>query len=275
MNSKFRALLIFLIISLCVSKVYSEDNKNTPFTLSKGRELALFTAAGVLNGGAYLTGKLLDKETAWEKGAESFNKDDIFFADRWALNSYSESEELAGEIAHYSLIASPALLLYGKDLDDIKTISVMYLETILLTEGFKEIIKKSVTRYRPYSYYSLSDEDMLKDSDSADSFFSGHTARSFASASFFTYVYSKYSTPGRVSIPAAAVSYSLASFSGIMRVVSGMHFPSDVLTGAISGTFIGLLVPYLHDKGADGNFPFVLKTMYEGNAAVGFDLSLR
>ena len=46
-----------------------------------------------------------------------------------------------------------------------------------------------------------------------------------------------------------------AALVGTGRVVSGNHFPSDVLVGAIVGTSAGVLVPALHGSGL-GLAPF-------------------
>lgn len=47
-------------------------------------------------------------------------------------------------------------------------------------------------------------------------------------------------------VPFIAISYSLATLTGISRVYAGCHFATDVLMGAAVGTAIGFFVPWLH-----------------------------
>ncbi|NIV15452.1 MAG: phosphatase PAP2 family protein, partial [Aliifodinibius sp.] len=35
---------------------------------------------------------------------------------------------------------------------------------------------------------------------------------------------------------------------GLLRIISGWHFPTDVLVGALVGTLIGYVILSLHDK---------------------------
>ena len=43
-----------------------------------------------------------------------------------------------------------------------------------------------------------------------------------------------------------SVALSLASTVGVLRYVSGSHFPSDIITGALVGSAVGVTVPLLH-----------------------------
>jgi membrane-associated phospholipid phosphatase len=44
----------------------------------------------------------------------------------------------------------------------------------------------------------------------------------------------------------------LAATVGTLRVLSGKHFPTDVLTGAVVGSALGWLIPELHrNKGSN------------------------
>ncbi|MGO8970796.1 MAG: phosphatase PAP2 family protein, partial [Myxococcaceae bacterium] len=53
-------------------------------------------------------------------------------------------------------------------------------------------------------------------------------------------------TPVAVAAPAAApVLFALAALAGLSRVVAGVHWPSDVLVGALLGVAMGLLATAL------------------------------
>ncbi|MCH5183571.1 MAG: phosphatase PAP2 family protein [Oscillospiraceae bacterium] len=90
------------------------------------------------------------------------------------------------------------------------------------------LLKPLVARERPYTYREL---QLLISPLKDYSFPSGHTAASFAvsSALFFR--------KNRLWIPAFALSILL----GFTRLYLYVHFPSDVLCGALLGVFAGFL----------------------------------
>lgn len=73
-------------------------------------------------------------------------------------------------------------------------------------------------------------------------YFSAHAANSFAVAIFFTFILrSKYKFIGIFLIVwALVVAYS--------RIYIGVHFPLDVITGILIGTFLGGLFLQLFSK---------------------------
>lgn len=71
-------------------------------------------------------------------------------------------------------------------------------------------------------------------------YFSAHAANTFAIATFFSHLFrSKYAfLPWLLLIWAGIVSYS--------RIYIGVHFPLDVVSGALIGTFMGWLFYHLY-----------------------------
>jgi membrane-associated phospholipid phosphatase len=70
------------------------------------------------------------------------------------------------------------------------------------------------------------------------SFPSGHSATAFAFAAGV----------GRVSPPAAVPLHALAALVAYSRVHTGVHFPGDVVAGAVSGTVVAQLTTHAIDR---------------------------
>lgn len=91
------------------------------------------------------------------------------------------------------------------------------------------IIKRLVNRTRPYKF--LENIDLLIAPLEDYSFPSGHTAASFTLAVIFSLNY-----------PELRMFFiSLAALVGISRIYLGVHYPSDVIIGALIGTLFSYL----------------------------------
>ena len=128
------------------------------------------------------------------------------------------------------------------------TIGTMYVETLLFANGIKEWTKLLVYRARPYMYFDDYPEDKLEDGDWNCSFPSGHTTLAFAGAAFTTMVFCQCFPNSNWKYAVAGISFGMAAITGGLRMASGNHFFTDVLTGAVIGTAVGFAVPYMHTK---------------------------
>jgi membrane-associated phospholipid phosphatase len=94
--------------------------------------------------------------------------------------------------------------------------------------GLNYVVKVIVRRPRPV----LEGLPPLGGAPSSLSFPSAHATSSFACATAMTRI-----------APEAAVLFVLAGAIAACRPYLGMHYPSDVLAGAVLGTGLGLLAP--------------------------------
>jgi membrane-associated phospholipid phosphatase len=94
--------------------------------------------------------------------------------------------------------------------------------------GLNFAVKLVVRRPRPV----LEGLPALGGAPSSLSFPSAHATSSFACATAMTRI-----------APEAAFLFILAVAIGVCRPYLGMHYPSDVIAGAILGTALGLVVP--------------------------------
>jgi len=104
--------------------------------------------------------------------------------------------------------------------------------SLIMTNG---ILKNWIARPRPYTVYPL---DLLIDKNPEYSFPSGHTSAAFA-ATWMIYMNKK-----RLGI----YMVTLATLMGLSRIYLFMHYPTDVIGGAVVGILIAESVYYLYDK---------------------------
>ena len=151
------------------------------------------------------------------------------------------------------------------------TILTMYAETLFLANGTKELLKDSVIRPRPYNYFEGAPKKDIKEEDWCRSWPSGHATLSFAGAAFTTFVFARYFPDSNWKWVVAGTSYAFAVTTAILRMSSGNHYFTDVLTGAAIGTLYGILVPWSHTLTADSRKK---NTVSAGLEPAGFSITI-
>jgi membrane-associated phospholipid phosphatase len=131
-----------------------------------------------------------------------------------------------------------------KDFNTWLTYGIMYLQASTLTLETVEVLKKTVDRYRPRSYFDNSAGKLI----SNDCFPSDTTAFSFLISTLLSVTFSAEYPDSLWRIPVIAGSYTLAASIGVMGIISGMHFLTDVLAGIAIGSSYGWLIPFLHRR---------------------------
>ncbi len=213
-------------------------------------ELDLLKDSIILGSGVALNGTWLVCDKIFKVNRKSYNNeiliiDDVNSFDRLFMKPYTHSLDIAGDICMAVTVFTP-LLLYQTDSSDWLKLGIIYGETMLMVNGIKEIGKLCTTRPRPYSYYPGGPSKAYSNGDWCKSWPSGHTSFAFASATFTSYVFAKYYPDSNWKYAVIAGTYTLATTTAILRIESGNHFLTDVLTGAAIGTACGFLVPWLH-----------------------------
>jgi membrane-associated phospholipid phosphatase len=118
-------------------------------------------------------------------------------------------------------------------------------ETLAVTQLLTTVAKRVVARQRPAFYYGRADKTEYADSpgQANQSFFSGDTSAPFAavaSAATIGFMRGYRSAPYMVFAGGA-----LATSAAILRIRADVHWTSDVLTGALVGTAVGIAMPLL------------------------------
>lgn len=173
--------------------------------------------------------------------------------DRWAAHPYNRTFDTCGDISMtMSGFVFPASVFITEgaignmSLKEELSLALMYAETVCLGNAIKEVIKMSVQRPRPYMYFDNPDAESLDNHDFEFSFLSGHTLNAFMGAGFLSYNFCKYYSGSSFKVPVVLTSYGLACATGTFRILSGNHFPTDVMAGAALGTVLGIGVPMVH-----------------------------
>ncbi len=167
--------------------------------------------------------------------------------DRPAIYNYSLEQSDVSDILLGIMIVMPAGLMTSERIrKDASTIGIMYSEVLILANVGTQIFKVATPRVRPYGYNPRVPIAEKTTVTAKESFFSGHTANSFASTVFLSSVYSTYYPDSKWSPYTWAGSLILAAVVGFLRYSSGNHFPTDIITGALWGSAVGFLIPRLH-----------------------------
>lgn len=134
-----------------------------------------------------------------------------------------------------------------------RSLSLVILTTAVLVHSLKRV----VGRVRPC--YALADLGVHAVDPPKDySFPSGHSAGSFAFLVFIAIVVVRSAGPEAsprerlLRQVAAASAVTLAAMVGLSRVALGVHFPGDVLAGAILGATIAIVGGRLHHANSVG-----------------------
>lgn len=109
------------------------------------------------------------------------------------------------------------------------------------------LTKFSLPRKRPFVKFA--DADRTPDDDDNASFFSGHTALAFAVTVAGGIVAHKRGYGVEPYIWGGG--FALAGVTGYLRIAADKHWLTDVVIGAVIGSGLGVLMPYLHRDSFD------------------------
>jgi membrane-associated phospholipid phosphatase len=240
---EFISLFFILHSSLFIYPTFAQS----PYALKTGRELTLLGAGAVTLGASFALGSTVDPLTTAEVAA--LNRDDINAFDRKATYHWSTTSDRLSDITLAGNAALLGLLAVGTKpmRQDIKTVAVMFVETIALANGFERTVKAITQRSRPYVYNPVAPLDKKLTRDAHQSFFSGHATDAFAAAVFTGEVFRHYFPQSRLKPVVWVGSLGLATATCVLRYNAGLHYPTDLLAGAAYGSLVGWGIPKLHE----------------------------
>ena len=172
---------------------------------------------------------------------------DLNALDRTTAGYWNPSWSTASDFGIYAIIAAAAgALIADEGFVDALNDSVVIAESSLSAVAVASILTLAAGRPRPYLFGTNAP---LADRNSADaglSFVSGHTTVSFALATSTYMAMHRLHPKSKMPYIVLAVGLAASTFVGTARVMAGKHFITDVLSGAVIGSSLGVLVPSLH-----------------------------
>jgi len=222
--------------------------------LRKGREITL---SGV-GAGLLVTGLLLPTNYP-QVPTQGFDPSEIAWSvDREIVGNHSRGADVTGDWTRDASLLFPlglalAMGQEGERWHGFGRSSLVYAETILMSQGLTWLGKAIVGRARPFSYLPVNQRPNAPSYDvSAERTFasmpSGHSSSAWAGAALgmTTHLLQR---PQASWVERAGVGFLggvLAGATSALRVEAGQHFPSDVVVGAGLGLVTGVVVPMLH-----------------------------
>ncbi|MDR1174523.1 MAG: phosphatase PAP2 family protein [Treponema sp.] len=174
------------------------------------------------------------------------NKNKVNAFDRSLMFPHNKPLDIISDYAPIGLALSPIISIIPniKHKNTLLTYSIMYGESLLLTYGTVFSLKNAIIRYRPYMY--ADGVPAGKENDYYNSFPSSAASFAFLGATFLSTTFSHEFPESKWKVPIITGSYALATGIGLMRILTGTHFLTDVFAGAAVGSLYGWLIPRLH-----------------------------
>lgn len=124
----------------------------------------------------------------------------------------------------------------------------VFVETWICTRAVYSLLKTAMGRIRPYMYFPNPSAKGIEECDFDRSWPSGHTSTAFLAFGFMVgwFVFDK--TYGKSKKFWILVEAVICAVTGVLRILSGNHFFTDVLTGAVLGSVVGFAVSFVNLK---------------------------
>jgi membrane-associated phospholipid phosphatase len=178
------------------------------------------------------------------------DRGDVPFFDRGALGHSSGGARDASQVAVSLMLLVPPLLdgidvrRGGGSWANVGEDVVVMGEALVVDGALNEVAKVAVRRPRPFTYDGIA----ITERDSYLSFYSSHASTAFAVGMAYATTFSlRHPDSGYRYLVYGAVIAG-GGTTGVLRVLAGKHFPSDVALGALVGSAVGMVVPRLHRR---------------------------
>jgi membrane-associated phospholipid phosphatase len=243
MKHRMLSSLVIIHCAFCIHPTFAQS----PYQLKTSREVTLMGIGAVSLGASVALSHSIEPLTQTE--ISTLSPDAINALDRKAVYRWSSSADRLSDGTLAGNLALAGLLTIGTKpmRQDIKTVGVMFIETMLIANGIERTVKGVTQRTRPFVYNPSAPLDEKLTRDARQSFFSGHATNAFATAMFTSEVFRHYFPHSKLKPVVWVGSLGLATATAVLRYEGGLHYPSDLLAGAAFGSLVGWGIPKLHE----------------------------
>lgn len=209
-----------------------------------------------------------------QMGGGRCNPKDLTAFDRYAVGRKAHEWSMFSDVALYASILLPTIYLglesielpttdpLGDWANDLLVVS----EAMALSAAMQIVFKFAFRRPRPARY--LPATTAVASFDQELSFPSGHvTLVAAATTALSTTIFLRH-PDSNIRYFILGSGLLLTGLTAIARVEGGHHFPTDVLVGALVGSFCGFVVPWLHRKKAPRIVPTAMFNPLDGSATL-------
>ncbi|HOY38738.1 MAG TPA: phosphatase PAP2 family protein [Bacteroidales bacterium] len=224
-----------------------------PYELRPARE-AMFLSIGipltVVPFYVKSTTKFLDQSEIEQLNADDVNIFDRWVIDNWSLPLRNTSRMLpyvSGGIGATTLFIVPAFTDQSRPyLSYVGTLSLMYIEGVLISQGLSFMMNTYINRPKPYVYNTKLPMEFRVFQGNNASFYSKRACFTFYNALFSTMVMYDMFPDKPVWLYVGAGLFGVAGLTVAAELSSGEHFYTDVLTGMAIGTATAYAIVKYH-----------------------------
>lgn len=254
-------LLLFIVLFLVLNqKQYWKENY--ALTLNLKREIIIcLVCVGVSFASMELHKASYKKHSSFEMGSfDQTQIDSINIFDRSVAGRWDIVAKARGKIFKYTAIyiIPVSLLFFIGSVKRRLSLFFIFLQGYVFTESLTGSVKGIVNRYRPFTYRTMEEIENLNvkakekflediaDYDVINSFFSGDASLTAYGFAFFAFSFQNFYRENRYQKVVWIVAVICIILVCYYRAMSGKHFPSDVLTGALVGSMIAFSIIKMH-----------------------------
>jgi hypothetical protein len=236
-------VLLVLVVGSSAGVSVANAGADSPYDLNRSEEWVWMGTGLSLCVGGLIAAHAVNPLTPAQ--IDALNRDDINSFDRGTMQPYRPDR--TGDILGLSSFAVPLAFLFNDDMrDDAETLSAMWVEATVWSEGLAQVTKSIAKRTRPYMYDPNAPAEKKAQTEARLSFYSAHTTGAAMNCFFMAKVFSDYSTNRNAEVAMWTGAVLFPALTGFFRVDSGHHFTTDVIVGMVVGAAVGYIVPALH-----------------------------
>src|SRR4029077_4605000 len=198
--------------------------------------------------GYLLLEKIYNKTPSTTGQILSLKANNVNSFDRSGMYGYNESMDKYSYYPFYAAFPLPFIFFLTENnmRHDFPKLAFLYLEAMSITGVIGCTATYTVDRYRPYAYDTGTSMAKKVSPNAKNSFMAGHVEVIACSVFFIAETYAVYYPESNAKWVFFTLAGAATAGMGYMRLVGGMHFPSDIILGAVTGGLSGVLVPYFH-----------------------------